>query len=458
MKVDNSTKMPTTTNQPRLRILPNTSSPQPPVTPQEISDGTPVAQTVTLMLQSAIRANATDIHIEPQDDSLQIRYRIDGLLRPTSKLPLAALAKLIARIKLLADLQIDEHRSAQMGRMRADFDGQLYALHISILPVIGGEKAVIRILQQPAQAPTLENLGWWGPNLDIFNNAVVQPNGLVMVAGPKGSGTSTTLYAALSALNNPALSIATIEDPVAYKITGATQTQVNARAGLTFATGLKALLRQDANILLVGELYEREAASLAVQASLSGHLVCATVRSGSAVAAVLQCLAMGVEPYLLASTVRAVASQRLVRVLCEHCKKEYQPNKNQTSTILTALRIQQKTIIARLAKLEEQALKQGIGKEKKALSIKGNTVNRLYKASEQGCDACGHTGYKGQTGIFEVLPITVTVQNLLIHSPTATALQDQAIADGMVPMQVDGFIKALRGVTSIEEVLRVAQG
>lgn len=426
------------------------------VNENDIANGTPIAKTVNLMLESAIRASVTDIHVEPQDGYLQVRYRIDGLLKPTSKLPLAALAKLIARIKQLADLQIDHHRTPQNGHFEATFGNKKYTLQVTTLPVDGGEKAVIRILPQPEKAPTFEELGLWGSNLDILNSTLKQSRGMFLVAGQRGSGTSTTLYSMLENLNTSDVSIATIEDPIEYKIPGATQIQVNTRAGLNYASSMRALIRQDANIIMTSELHDSETAKLSAQAALGGHIICTAVRSDSATTAILQLLSMGVEPFMAGSTVRMVIGQRLVRTLCPHCKKAYKPNKDIAHTIFTTLGIRHKKVISQLKELEELALKQSIGKSNKELALKTGAISQLYKASDKGCVACKGTGYKGRTGIFEVLPITANLQTVINTEPTAAILYDHAINEGMLPIQADGLIKALRGVTSIEEVVRVA--
>ncbi|MGD8373313.1 MAG: GspE/PulE family protein [Candidatus Woesebacteria bacterium] len=426
------------------------------VSESDIADNTPAAKTVNLMLESAIRASVTDIHIEPKDGFLQVRYRVDGLLRPVSKLPLSATGKLIGRVKQLASLQIDHHRTPQNGHLEATFGGKNFSLQISTVPVEGGEKATIRILPQPESPPTFEDLGLWGPSLDILNSASECAHGLIIIAGQRGSGTSTTLYSVLNKLNTPDISIATIEDPIEYKIAGATQVQINSRAKLGYANSLRALVKQDANIIMTSELHDSETAKLCAQSAMGGHTICTAIRADSSAGAILQLLSMGVEPFMAGATVKTVVSQRLVRKLCPECKKSYKPDREIAHTVFNTLGIKHKKVVSQLKGLEELALKQGIGKNNKQLALKNGTLSKLYKANPKGCPACKGTGYSGRIGIFEVMPITNNLQTVINTAPTLPLLYDNAIAEGMLPLQADGLVKALRGITSIEEVVRVA--
>ncbi len=427
------------------------------VSEQDIAEDSPIAQTVNLLLEGAIRAGASDIHIEPREEHVQVRYRIDGVLRETSKLPRNVLAALVSRIKILSNLKIDERRVPQDGRFKVSVGGKLYALRVSTLPITDGEKVVMRVLDESNKALTLQQLGYWGQSLESINNAIVQPHGMILVTGPTGSGKSTSLYSILSILNNPTVNISTVEDPVEYRIRGTNQTQVNPKAGMTFAHGLRALLRQDPNIIMVGEIRDGETADLAVQAALTGHLVFSTLHTNNAATCLPRLLDMGIEPFLIASTTRAVVGQRLVRKLCQQCKQNYQPEEHELDSMLETFSIRTKNHIVHLHELEERALKEGIGTEITEFAIKNDTVVQLWRANEKGCDACGHTGYKGRMGIYEVLPITTTVQKLIIGNATNTTIQDQAVQEGMMTMQTDGLIKAFRGQTSIEEILRVTR-
>lgn len=431
--------------------------PEEDVSEEDIAEDSPIAQTVNLILEAAIRSGASDVHIEPREEFVQVRYRIDGVLRETSKLPRNVLAALVSRIKILSNLKIDERRVPQDGRFKVSVGGKLYALRVSTLPVTDGEKVVMRILDESNKALTLEDLGYWGQSLRSINDAIVQPHGMILVTGPTGSGKSTSLYSVLSMLNDPAVNISTVEDPVEYRIRGTNQTQVNPKAGMTFSSGLRALLRQDPNIIMVGEIRDGETADLAVQAALTGHLVFSTLHTNNAATCLPRLLDMGVEPFLIATTTRAVVGQRLVRKLCPTCKQEYHPEDGELDSILATFNLKTKAVLDTLGSLEKEAMEEGIGKETTDLSLRNGTLGRLFRPNPEGCDACGHSGYKGRMGIYEVLPVTTTVQKLIVGNATSNQLQDQAIADGMMTMQTDGLIKALRGQTSIEEILRVTR-
>jgi type IV pilus assembly protein PilB len=292
------------------------------VSEADVAEDSPIAQTVNLLLEYAIRSQASDIHIEPRENFVQVRYRIDGVLKEVNQLPRNVLGALVSRIKILANLKIDERRVPQDGRFKIKVAGKQYALRVSTLPIADGEKVVMRILDESNQAVTLEQLGYWGHSLSVITEAIAQPNGMVLITGPTGSGKSTSLFSVLTMLNKPDVNISTIEDPVEYKIPGVNQTQTNAKAGMTFANGLRALLRQDPNIIMVGEIRDGETANLGVQAALTGHLVFSTLHTNNAATCLPRLLDMGIEPFLIASTVKAVVGQRLVRRLCMTCRRE----------------------------------------------------------------------------------------------------------------------------------------
>jgi type IV pilus assembly protein PilB len=421
---------------------------------EDLAEDSPTAQTVNLLIDYAVKAGASDIHIEPREDFVLIRYRVDGILREANKLPKKLLNPIVSRIKILSNLKIDERRAPQDGRFKIELNGQLHALRVSTLPVVDGEKVVMRILSEGAKALTLEELGYWGYALASINRAIAQPHGMVLVTGPTGSGKSTSLFSILSLLNKPSVNISTVEDPVEYKIVGANQTQVNPKAGMTFASGLRALLRQDPNIIMVGEIRDRETADLAVQAALTGHLVFSTLHTNNAATSLPRLLDMGVEPFLIASTVRAVVGQRLVRRLCPDCREQYQPDQAALKQLDHLFNISNPATIKRLHELEQQAQSGGVGKDI-PIGTSDSQILKLWKAHDGGCENCGHIGYKGRTGIYEVLPNSEAVQKLIVSSATSEDLQAEAVKEGMVIMQVDGFIKALRGQTSLEEILRV---
>ena len=429
----------------------------------DLAEDSPIAQTVNLIIEGAIKAGASDVHIEPRENNVSIRYRVDGILQEVNKLPKKVYNALVSRIKILSNLKIDERRAPQDGRFKIAINNMLYALRVSTLPISEGEKVVMRILSEGSKALSLEELGFWGNSLNIINHAITQPHGMILVTGPTGSGKSTTLFSVLSILNKPEVNISTIEDPIEYHIVGANQTQVNPVAGMTFASGLRALLRQDPNIIMIGEIRDTETANLAVQAALTGHLVFATLHTNNAATCLPRLLDMNIEPFLIASTVRAVIGQRLVRRLCPSCRESYSPDTATIKQVCDTFKIKTDSDMKIINELEKNAYKAGIGKT--STSSKTSAINpmatndskivTLYKPHEGGCNDCNHIGYRGRLGIYEALENTGDIQKLIVTSATSEALQTQAVSDGMVTMQLDGLIKALRGMTSIEEILRV---
>ncbi|HSH56070.1 MAG TPA: GspE/PulE family protein [Candidatus Limnocylindrales bacterium] len=429
------------------------------VSEDEVAEDSPIAQTVNLIIEYGVKASASDIHIEPREDYVVVRYRIDGVLREANKLPRKVLGALVSRIKILSNLKIDEHRAPQDGRFKVEVAGLVYALRVSTLPIVDGEKVVMRILNESSKPQSLEELGFWGGALHSIQQAMIQPHGMILVTGPTGSGKSTTLFSVLSILNNPSVNISTVEDPVEYRIFGANQTQVNPVAGMTFTNGLRALLRQDPNIIMIGEIRDGETASLAVQAALTGHLVFSTLHTNNAATCLPRLLDMGIEPFLIASTVRVVIGQRLVRRLCVDCRESYVPDEALLKRMTEAFHLDETNIMATLHKLEGEALEGGIGKAteatNKALSSTDKTITTLWKPHQDGCDSCNHSGYRGRIGIYEVLDNSSAVQKMIVNNETSENIQTTAINEGMVTMQIDGLVKALRGQTTVEEVLRV---
>lgn len=429
------------------------------ISKEDIAEDSPIAKTINLLLEYAIRAGASDIHIEPRDEHVIVRYRIDGVLREANKLPKNVHGAMVSRIKILSNLKIDERRVPQDGRFKINLSNKTYAFRVSTLPITTGEKVVMRILNETSKALTLEQLGYWGKAKERINEAIVQPHGMILVTGPTGSGKSTSLFSVLSMLNNPTVNISTVEDPVEYKIPGANQTQVNPTAGMTFIAGLRALLRQDPNIIMVGEIRDGETANLGVQAALTGHLVFSTLHTNNAATCLPRLLDMGIEPFLIASTVRAVVGQRLVRTLCKECRETYTPSATDLSEIGKLFGISSAEHFKSLHALDKQAASEEIGgneTDQKVVSTP-SSISQLYREHPGGCDKCGGSGYKGRMGIYEVLANTDGVQKMIVGNATSNAIQDQAIKEGMVTMQLDGLIKALRGLTSIEEILRVTR-
>ncbi|HSH18717.1 MAG TPA: GspE/PulE family protein [Candidatus Saccharimonadales bacterium] len=422
---------------------------------EELTEDSPIAQTVNLIIEYGVKASASDIHIEPRENFVVIRYRIDGVLREANKLPRKVLGALVSRIKILSNLKIDEHRAPQDGRFKVEVAGNVYALRVSTLPIIDGEKVVMRILNESSKPATLEELGFWGEALKNIQNAMVQPHGMILVTGPTGSGKSTTLFSVLSILNSPSVNISTVEDPVEYRIFGANQTQVNPQAGMTFTNGLRALLRQDPNVIMVGEIRDGETAGLGVQAALTGHLVFSTLHTNNAATCLPRLLDMQIEPFLIASTVRVVVGQRLVRRLCVDCREAYVPDATELKHFKEVFHIN-KDAMKHLHQLDAEALAGNIGgSTDPKLTSTDTNITRLYRGHADGCDSCNHTGYRGRIGIYEVLDNSSNIQKMIVTNETSENIQNVATRDGMVTMQTDGLVKALRGQTTIEEVLRV---
>jgi type IV pilus assembly protein PilB len=426
----------------------------------DLAEDSPIAQTVNILIEFGVKAGASDIHIEPREDFVVIRYRIDGLLREANRLPRKLLGALVSRIKILSNLKIDEHRAPQDGRFKVEISDQVYALRVSTLPILDGEKVVMRILNESSKPADFVQLGFWGTALADLQQAIVQPHGMVLVTGPTGSGKSTTLFSVLSSLNTPNVNISTVEDPIEYHIIGANQTQVNPVAGMTFTSGLRALLRQDPNIIMVGEVRDGETADLAVQAALTGHLVFSTLHTNNAATCLPRLLEMGVEPFLIASTVRVVIGQRLVRRLCVNCREVFKPDAATLKQLEKSFRLEDNGGFKKIHALEAAALQGGIGTNDKQAGTDGlgttdSGITRLWKAHDDGCDSCNNSGYKGRVGIYEVLNNSSAVQKMIVGNSTSEAIEQAAVQGGMLTMQLDGLIKALRGQTSIEEVLRV---
>lgn len=441
------------------QVIADTSEPtaEEEVREEDVAEDSPIAQTVNLLIEYAIKQGASDIHIEPREDHVSIRYRVDGQLRETNRLPKNVLAALVSRIKILSNLKIDERRAPQDGRFKVNSAGGEFALRVSTLPIADGEKVVMRILNESSKAQSLKELGFWGFSLEQIEKAVIRPNGLILFTGPTGSGKSTSLFSILSRLNQPTVNISTVEDPVEYRIPGVNQVQVNPLAGMTFVNGLRALLRQDPNIIMVGEIRDKETANLAVQAALTGHLVFSTLHTNNAATSLPRLLDMGVEPFLIASTVRAVVAQRLVRRLVPESTEAYQPDEATLNRVQAAFGIKTAADMQRVHQLELQAIESGItqaaGGDKPAApdeaSTTDQTIHRLWRLNAP------NASFHGRLGVYEVLPMTPAIQKLVISGASSDAIQQAAITEGMITMQTDGFIKALRGQTALEEIMRV---
>lgn len=384
----------------------------------------PVPQLVDALLQQALQERASDIHIEPATQGLRVRFRIDGMLREKELLPLEMQAAVLSRIKLLSALDIAEKRLPQDGRWRVQKENQDVDVRVSTLPVQGGEKAVLRILPFRGMRQNIETLGFSKDALQRYRLLYQKPQGIILICGPTGSGKTTTLYATLAELNRPESNLVSIEDPVELQLAGMNQVQVNAKAGLTFATALRAILRQDPNIIMVGEIRDAETADAAVRAAMTGHLVFSTLHTNDAAGAVARLLDLGVPPFLVATSLLGVVAQRLVRLVCQECRQSYRPAEH------TA---------------EEMLLKDV--PEGKRSFVKGC-----------GCAACGQTGYRGRQAIYEVMPVTSRLRQLIQEKAAAYEIAAAAREEGMHTMSEDGVVKAAAGLTSLSEVVRVAAG
>lgn len=391
----------------------------------------PVIKIVDVILENAIEAKASDIHIEPSENDVRVRYRIDGILHTSLRLPKNVLDAVVSRIKILSNLKIDEHRLPQDGRFHVDFGKRSVDLRVSILPVMYGEKIVMRILDKTSKVPTLEELGLRGIGLKWVMENIKKTHGVFLITGPTGSGKSTTLYSILTIRNTPEVNIVTLEDPVEYFIEGINQSQIKPEIGLTFASGLRSILRQDPNIVMVGEIRDEETAELAVHAALTGHLVFSTLHTNNSVGAIPRLMNMGIEQFLLSASVNLIMAQRLIRKLCQDCKREAKPNP---------------VVAKELAEVVANVPKEYLDN----IDVKNY---KIYEAV--GCDKCGNVGYKGRMGIFEVLPMLDELQELLFNKQPAYKIYEAAAKFGMITMKQDGFIKVIRGETTIEEIARV---
>jgi len=420
----------------KIRIVEENDTPLSSDDLKKMAEDLPIVRIVDTLLRHAITQSASDIHIEPMETQVLVRYRLDGILHDAMTLPKAAAAGIVARIKVLANLKLDEKRLPQDGRFKMETDAEKVSFRVSTFPTFYGEKVVMRLLRESGAGFTLEALGLHGEDLERLHHALKQTTGIILMSGPTGSGKTTTLYTMLDLLNTPHVNIATIEDPIEYQMARVNQTQVNPDIGFTFANGLRSLVRQDPDIIMVGEIRDSETASLAINAALTGHLVLSTIHTNSAAGAIPRLIDMGVEPFLLASTIRAVIGQRLVREL-KDTKEEYAMD--------AAMR-------AKVAKDEEFAIALRTLQEEKLVK-EGTSLDdiRFYRPKTS---TDGEEGYKGRTGIHEILTVSSAIRDTILHSGTSEAIENQAKKEGMQTMFEDGLYKAARGITSLEEVLR----
>jgi type IV pilus assembly protein PilB len=411
-----------------------------------IVQDSPISKALSATLEYAAKNRASDIHIEPLEKELKIRARIDGVMREILKLPKSTEAPLVSRIKILANLKIDEHRIPQDGQFTVKVADKDIDLRIAISPVVWGEQVVIRLLDKSGTALNLESMGYSGRALRTIRKGLERPNGMILTSGPTGSGKSTSLYALINEIKNDSINIVTLEDPVEYKMDGVNQIQVHPDVGLTFATGLRSILRQDPDVVMVGEIRDKETAQLAVQAALTGHLVFSTLHTNSAAGILPRLLDMGIEPFLIASTVHTVIGQRLVRRIPEKGRESYQSDKPETDAIHTALGHLLPRTDADVSKIA-----QDLGYE--SLPLAEQNAYTLYKGVDSP-DTPG--GFRGRMGLYEVFEVSEEIQDLILKRSTSTEIQNMAQMQGMVTMREDGYLKALAGYTSLAEVNRVA--
>jgi type IV pilus assembly protein PilB len=384
-------------------------------------DDAPIVKLVNAVLSDAVRARASDIHIEPQRTELRVRYRVDGLLRNVMTVPRSATAAVTSRIKIISGLDIAERRRPQDGRTRIEVEGVGLDVRVSTLPTMHGEKVVLRLLSKASEIPDLGATGFDEHQLDLFRTALDSPQGLIVICGPTGSGKTSTLYAGINEVSSPERNVVTLEDPVEIQLPGINQVQVNVKAGMTFAAGLRSVLRQDPDVVLVGEVRDAETAQLALEASLTGHLVLTTLHTNGAVEAITRLVEMGIDPFLVASSLTLVAAQRLVRRPCVHCSSAYLP----AADVLSRL-----GLVA--ADLADATPRRGTG-----------------------CPECSNSGYRGRTGIFELLPVTSAMRRVLLEGASEVGISQAAKDVGSRTLRADGIARAMRGLTTFEEVLRV---
>ncbi len=397
----------------------------------QMADDAPIIKIVDVILSNAIDADASDIHVEPSENDVRVRYRIDGILHTSLRLPKNVMNAIVSRVKILSNLKIEEQRLPQDGRFHAEFGKESVDLRVSTLPIMHGEKIVMRILDKTSSVPTLEQLGLRGKGLDWVMENIKKTHGVFLITGPTGSGKSTTLYSILTLRNTNEVNIVTLEDPVEYFIAGVNQSQINPDIGLTFASGLRSILRQDPNIVMVGEIRDEETAELAVHAALTGHLVFSTLHTNNAVGAIPRLTNMGIEQFLLSASVNLIMAQRLVRKLCEDCKEPVE---------ITAI-------------LKAEIDKAMVGVPKEYLDKVDLDNYKVYKAV--GCKECGNIGYKGRMGIFEVIPMLDQLQEVMFGKLPAHKIYEEAAKVGIITMRQDGLLKVIRGETTPEEIIRV---
>jgi type IV pilus assembly protein PilB len=409
---------------------------------EDLAKDLPLVRIVDTLLEYAIFEEASDIHIEPTDKNVTVRYRIDGILKDVMNLPKAVQSGVVARIKVLSNLKLDEHRLPQDGRFKIHTNQYKVAFRVSILPVYNGEKIVMRLLNESSKTLSLEDLGLQKNALDILKVNIDKPHGMILVTGPTGSGKTTTLYTIMNILNRPEVNITTVEDPIEYRMPRINQSQINPKIDYTFASGLRAILRQDPNIIMVGEIRDKETAEIAINAAMTGHLVLSTVHTNDVASTPQRLYNMGVQPYLVATTTNLIIAQRLVRKICKNCIISY----NLDTEIIKEMKLH-----FNVDAIQQFLINEGL------LSAQKDSLEKILFYKGKGCKQCGQSGYKGRIGIYELLEITPKISELIASHANADEIQKQALTDKMITLTQDGFIKCLKAITTIEEVLRVTQ-
>jgi len=409
---------------------------------KQLAQDLPVVRIVDTLLEYSILEGASDIHIEPEEKDVLVRYRIDGIMHNVMVLPKTVQSGIIARIKILANLKVDEHRLPQDGRFKIATSEYKVAFRVSIIPTFDGEKIVLRLLNEKAQVLTLEQLGFQTDPLEVLKRNIDKPNGIILVTGPTGSGKTTSLYTILNILNTSKVNISTIEDPIEYRMAHVNQSQVNSKIGYTFAQGLRAFLRQDPDIIMVGEIRDQETAEIAVHAAMTGHLVLSTIHTNNAATTMPRLVEMGVPSFLIATTVNVIIAQRLVRKICTNCIQSYNLDKE--------------TIKEMEKQLDVENLLKTMEREKVIISAKKGMDSLLFYRGK-GCKRCNNTGYKKRIGIYEILENNEKLSAMIVKNASAAEINKTAIENKMLTMLEDGFIKAKNGITTIEEVMRVTK-
>jgi len=409
---------------------------------KQLAEDLPVVRIVDTLLEYSIIEGASDIHIEPEEKNVLVRYRIDGIMHRVMVLPKTVQSGIVARIKILASLKVDEHRLPQDGRFKIANEEYKVSFRVSIIPTFDGEKIVLRLLKESAQVLSLEQIGLQAGPLKILKSNIAKPHGVIFVTGPTGSGKTTTLYTVLNILNRPEVNISTIEDPIEYRMPRINQSQVNAKIGYTFASGLRAFLRQDPDIIMVGEIRDQETAEIAVHAAMTGHLVLTTIHTNDAATTMPRLAEMGVPSFLIATTINVIIAQRLVRKICPNCIQSFNLSED------NILELEKQMNMANILKTME--------KEKSILDAKKGLEGLLFYRGK-GCKRCNNTGYKGRVGIYEIMENTESISSMILKGASAHEIMVQAVKEGMITMVEDGFMKAKNGITTIEEIMRVTK-